>query len=295
MVTGTTGNIIGCHDYLPFGQEIPASWGSRTASCYSQTGDTTIKFTGQVRDTDTTPDLDYFGARYFSSAQGRWMSPDWADKPEPVPYGKLNNPQSLNLYGYVLNNAMSQKDDDGHEIIYADGLKNSRLVGDTVQAMLANPHTSGSLSGYVGPNNPNLIIQSGDLSAGNTRTVSPDGKTVTTTTVQGNTAPDIQTTASTENGVTSTPVTTLVGATITIDNKTSIGDTPGVMVHEGVHAGEALANPAQFLRDARAERSIPQHDQRPQEQRAKAAQKACGPEIKKAVTQTEKDRKKEQQ
>jgi hypothetical protein len=190
---------------------------------------------------------------------------------------------------------MSQKDDDGHEIIYADGLKNSRLVGDTVQAMLANPHTSGSLSGNVGPNNPNLIIQSGDLSAGNTRTVSPDGKTVTTTTVQGNTAPDIQTTASTENGVTSTPVTTLVGATITIDNKTSIGDTPGVMVHEGVHAGEALANPAQFLRDARAERSIPQHDQRPQEQRANAAQKAYGPEIKKAVTQTEKDRKKEQQ
>jgi hypothetical protein len=42
------------------------------------------------------------------------MSPDWADKPEPVPYADLNDPQSLNLYGYVRNNPLSHADADGH-------------------------------------------------------------------------------------------------------------------------------------------------------------------------------------
>jgi hypothetical protein len=42
------------------------------------------------------------------------MSPDWADKPEAVPYSDLANPQSLNLYGYVNNNPLSKADPDGH-------------------------------------------------------------------------------------------------------------------------------------------------------------------------------------
>jgi len=42
------------------------------------------------------------------------MSPDWADKPEAVPYSDLSNPQSLNLYGYVNNNPLSHADADGH-------------------------------------------------------------------------------------------------------------------------------------------------------------------------------------
>ena len=42
------------------------------------------------------------------------MSPDWADKPEAVPYASLDNPQSLNLYGYVKNNPLRQADPDGH-------------------------------------------------------------------------------------------------------------------------------------------------------------------------------------
>ena len=43
------------------------------------------------------------------------MSPDWSAKEEPVPYAKLDNPQSLNLYGYVGNNPLSKADPDGHE------------------------------------------------------------------------------------------------------------------------------------------------------------------------------------
>jgi RHS repeat-associated protein len=58
--------------------------------------------------------LDYFGARYFSGAQGRFTSPDWSAKPTPVPYADLHEPQSLNLYAYVRNNPLSNRDPDGH-------------------------------------------------------------------------------------------------------------------------------------------------------------------------------------
>jgi RHS repeat-associated protein len=69
-------------------------------------------YTGKERDAESG--LDYFGARYLSSPMGRWMSPDWAAKAEPVPYAKMGNPQSLNLYSYVLNNPLSKADPDGH-------------------------------------------------------------------------------------------------------------------------------------------------------------------------------------
>jgi len=77
-------------------------------------------FTGKERDLESG--LDYFGARYFTSNMGRFLSPDWAAKPEPVPYSKLDNPQSLNLYAYVGNNPLSDVDLDGHgPPAFADG------------------------------------------------------------------------------------------------------------------------------------------------------------------------------
>jgi hypothetical protein len=42
------------------------------------------------------------------------MSPDWSAQAEPVPYAKLDNPQSLNLYAYVGNDPLGQVDEDGH-------------------------------------------------------------------------------------------------------------------------------------------------------------------------------------
>ena len=68
--------------------------------------------TGKERDTESGND--YFGARYYSSAVGRFMTPDWSAKVEPVPYSKLDDPQSLNLYAYVMNNPMTRIDADGH-------------------------------------------------------------------------------------------------------------------------------------------------------------------------------------
>jgi len=70
------------------------------------------RFTGKERDTESGND--YFEARYYGSAMGRFMSPDWASAPMPVPYASLFDPQSLNLYSYVHNNPLSGVDADGH-------------------------------------------------------------------------------------------------------------------------------------------------------------------------------------
>jgi RHS repeat-associated protein len=69
-------------------------------------------FTNKERDAETGND--YFGARYYASTMGRFLSPDWSAKVEPVPYSKLDDPQTLNLYAYVLNNPVARGDIDGH-------------------------------------------------------------------------------------------------------------------------------------------------------------------------------------
>src|SRR5208283_2078144 len=69
-------------------------------------------FTGKERDSESGND--YFAARYYNSATGRFFSPDWSAKVQPVPYAKLDDPQSLNLYSYVRNNPLSRVDADGH-------------------------------------------------------------------------------------------------------------------------------------------------------------------------------------
>jgi RHS repeat-associated protein len=71
-------------------------------------------FTGKERDAESGND--YFGARYYASSMGRFLSPDWSAKVMPVPYVKLDNPQSLNLYSYVWNNPLSRNDPDGHVV-----------------------------------------------------------------------------------------------------------------------------------------------------------------------------------
>ena len=68
-------------------------------------------FTGKERDSESG--LDMFGARYYGSSVGRFMTPDWAARPVTVPYAKFGDPQSLNLYAYVGNNPLRYIDADG--------------------------------------------------------------------------------------------------------------------------------------------------------------------------------------
>jgi RHS repeat-associated protein len=71
-----------------------------------------LHFTGKERDYESG--LDDFGARYLGSSMGRFMSPDWSEKPMGVPYAEFGDPQSLNLYAYVRNNPVSRTDPNGH-------------------------------------------------------------------------------------------------------------------------------------------------------------------------------------
>ncbi len=115
LVTDSSGNPKKRFDYLPFGEEIFAPVGGRTTAMGYLTAPDPLnpKFTGKLRDNETG--LDFMEARYFSSAQGRLTIPDWSEKEEPVPYAKLEEPQSLNLYTYLRNNPMSGSDPDGHD------------------------------------------------------------------------------------------------------------------------------------------------------------------------------------
>jgi len=61
---------------------------------------------GKQRDSESG--LDYFGARYYGSALGRWTSPD-----KPFADQHPEDPQSWNLYGYVRNNPLRLVDDNG--------------------------------------------------------------------------------------------------------------------------------------------------------------------------------------
>jgi RHS repeat-associated protein len=89
-------------DFYPFGGERIL-----TSACAQN-----YKFEGKERDSETNNDD--FGARYYSSAFGRWTSPDWSAIPAPVPYANLSNPQTLNLYAMVSDNPETFADLDGH-------------------------------------------------------------------------------------------------------------------------------------------------------------------------------------
>ena len=110
LTDGTTGGVIERHDYLPFGEEIYAGTGGRTAAQGYLSIPDPIKvrqrFTGKERESETN--LDYFGARYFSGAQGRFTSPDLSNM--GVDFWL---PQTWNRYAYALNNPLHYTDDNG--------------------------------------------------------------------------------------------------------------------------------------------------------------------------------------
>jgi RHS repeat-associated protein len=94
-------------DYFPWGNE---------QDVFVNTCTQNYKFNGKELD----PDMGVydFGARFFQDGIARFYQPDfneYSSHPSPVPYAKLNNPQSLNLYTYVLDNPLSLREVDGHK------------------------------------------------------------------------------------------------------------------------------------------------------------------------------------
>ena len=69
---------------------------TQSSVCASDARCASSRYTAKERDTESGND--YFGARYYSGATGRFMSPD------RTPYGIApGDPQSWNLYSYARN------------------------------------------------------------------------------------------------------------------------------------------------------------------------------------------------
>jgi RHS repeat-associated protein len=101
-ITTATGTVCYNADFYPYGGERAI-----TNTCAQN-----YKFESKERDAETTNDD--FGARYYASAYGRFISADWSATPTPVPYANLTNPQTLNLYAMVRDNPETFADLDGH-------------------------------------------------------------------------------------------------------------------------------------------------------------------------------------
>jgi RHS repeat-associated protein len=173
LVVDSSGNTTKCLDYTPFGEEIPQAIGGRGA-CYGNIGypgpaDTlTEKFTGKERNAETG--LDYFGARYLSSAQGRFTSPDPQNQilirqnsiagglPEQAANnffsGFLENPQNWNRYTYVRNNPLSFTDPTGGAPAPGDG-HHLIVLRHTILNPLARAFANAVKTG--GPNPPSNV------------------------------------------------------------------------------------------------------------------------------------------
>ena len=86
-----------------------------SVTCASTTRFSPSRFTGKERDTESQ--LDYFGARYYASSMGRFMSPDALN---PVRTSRkvlrqiLEDPQEWNKYIYALNNPVRYGDSSGN-------------------------------------------------------------------------------------------------------------------------------------------------------------------------------------
>jgi RHS repeat-associated protein len=104
MVENATGTA--CEqdiDYYPYG-------GAERGNCPNVVQN--YRFTGKERDAESG--LDFFGARYYGSALGRFTTPDWSLDPAMVPYANFGDPQTLNQYSYMRNNPLARADLDGH-------------------------------------------------------------------------------------------------------------------------------------------------------------------------------------
>jgi RHS repeat-associated protein len=125
MEADKSGSLAGMrrHDYAPFGEEMYAGI-RRNGGGQGQYGyeppqsNVRMKFDAKERDIETG--LDFFGARYFSSMQGRFTSADPIFFQKEMPA----DPQRFNLYAYVRNNPLKYIDPKGEAI---------ELIGDEKQ------------------------------------------------------------------------------------------------------------------------------------------------------------------
>jgi RHS repeat-associated protein len=166
MTVNASGGQPGLHDYLPFGEEIPSGVGGRNG-LYGAADGVTQKFTGKERDQWAESGLNYFGARYFSAAQGRFTGAD----PLFETTERVSDPQQWNLYAYARNNPLRFTDPTGMDIWLEGCGKDSdtchkNYVGtwDEDHKTFTRTHLSGDLtdSGQLG--NRGITVEYGGKS-----------------------------------------------------------------------------------------------------------------------------------
>ena len=97
MTTDAMGQVVARYDFLPFGEP----W-------MPPVNPEVLQFAGKERDKETG--FDYFGARYYSDAIGRFTTADSA----LILAEAMEHPQRWNRYAYVSNNPLRKIDPDGH-------------------------------------------------------------------------------------------------------------------------------------------------------------------------------------
>lgn len=139
-----------------------------TSSCTTRSAACASRYTGKERDTESG--LDYFGARYYASTMGRFLSPDSVG-------GSPENPQSWNLYSYVWNNPLTNTDPDGHDVnvCSTDSYGNQQCTEMSNEQYQAAQQGNGSLNvptlDQVGNNQTNGTFNATAITDANGNTV----------------------------------------------------------------------------------------------------------------------------
>ena len=160
VVLNQSGGVDSYNDYYPFGMQMPGRNQAGTA-------DGRFKFTGKEQDVETT--LDYFGARYYDSWRGQWLSVDtlsfvFAD---------------ISPYAYSHNDPISRLDINGnsdlrylmasHVIVLYD--KNGNEVGRWNASNTATKNSTGVFAnnGHLDPGKYNFEDQTAPTTHGDAK------------------------------------------------------------------------------------------------------------------------------
>jgi RHS repeat-associated protein len=121
IATNSSGAVTLRKDFKPFGEEITAGTGGRSAGQGWGAGNNLRQqFTAYERDNES--DLDYAQARYYNPKHGRFTGVD----PINITKARMLDPQRFNLYAYVRNNPLKFNDPKGEDVNLANDTEEGR-------------------------------------------------------------------------------------------------------------------------------------------------------------------------
>jgi RHS repeat-associated protein len=160
---GTKRVEVGASGCITTFRSLPFGDGLTTVTSSNPCPDATEHhYTGKEQDSESGND--YFGARYYASSMGRWLSPD----PKMMSSLKMLKPQEWNMYSYAGNEPLSHFDPDGRETkVYTElgGLGHTFVVINNAQhdVLFSYGRYAGGSSGHnwhgLSPTGPGILIR----------------------------------------------------------------------------------------------------------------------------------------